>query len=44
MELIEPAKFLGREKELGTIAVGKFADLVLLDAKSIGGHSQHQED
>jgi imidazolonepropionase-like amidohydrolase len=29
---IDPAKFLGREKELGTIEKGKLADLVLLDA------------
>jgi len=35
MELIEPAKFLGREKDLGTIPAGKFADLVLLDANPL---------
>lgn len=29
---VNPAIYLGREKELGTIAKGKFADLVLLDA------------
>jgi len=29
---INPAKFLGKEKELGTIEKGKLADLVLLDA------------
>jgi len=29
---INPARYFGREKELGTIAVGKRADLVLLDA------------
>ena len=29
---LNPAKFLGREKELGTIEKGKLADLVLLDA------------
>lgn len=29
---INPAKFLGLEKSLGTIEVGKLADLVLLDA------------
>ena len=29
---VNPAKFLGRENELGTIAKGKLADLVLLDA------------
>ena len=27
-----PAKFLGRERDLGTVEVGKVADLVLLDA------------
>ena len=27
-----PARFLGREKELGTIEKGKIADLVLLEA------------
>jgi imidazolonepropionase-like amidohydrolase len=29
---IEPARFLGREEELGTVAAGKLADLVVLDA------------
>lgn len=29
---LNPARYLGREKELGTIGVGKLADLVLLDA------------
>jgi len=29
---IEPARFLGRERELGSIAPGMLADLVLLDA------------
>ena len=32
---INPAKFLGREKELGTIERGKLADLVLLDANPL---------
>lgn len=32
---INPAKFLGREKELGTIEKGKLADLVLLDANPL---------
>ena len=29
---VNPAKYLGREKELGTIEKGKLADLILLDA------------
>jgi imidazolonepropionase-like amidohydrolase len=29
---LNPARFLGREKELGTVERGKLADLVLLDA------------
>ena len=29
---IAPARFLGSENETGTVAVGKLADLVLLDA------------
>ena len=29
---VSPAKFLGREREMGSVAVGKVADLVLLDA------------
>jgi imidazolonepropionase-like amidohydrolase len=29
---LAPARFLGREHELGSVATGKFADLVLLDA------------
>lgn len=32
---INPAKFLGREKDLGTIERGKLADLVLLDANPL---------
>lgn len=32
---INPARFLGREKELGTVAEGKLADLVLLDASPL---------
>lgn len=32
---VNPAKFLGRESELGTIEKGKLADLVLLDANPL---------
>ncbi len=32
---LNPARFLGREQELGTIAEGKLADLVLLDANPL---------
>jgi len=32
---INPARFLGRQHELGTVAPGKFADLVLLDANPL---------
>ena len=32
---INPAKFFGKEKELGTIEKGKLADLVLLDANPL---------
>jgi imidazolonepropionase-like amidohydrolase len=32
---INPARFLGREAELGTVAEGKLADLVLLDANPL---------
>jgi imidazolonepropionase-like amidohydrolase len=32
---INPARFLGKEKELGTVEVGKLADLVLLDANPL---------
>jgi imidazolonepropionase-like amidohydrolase len=32
---LNPAKFLGRTRDLGTVAKGKFADLVLLDANPL---------
>jgi imidazolonepropionase-like amidohydrolase len=32
---INPARYFGKEKELGTIEVGKLADLVLLDASPL---------
>jgi imidazolonepropionase-like amidohydrolase len=32
---VNPAKFLGKEKELGTVEKGKLADLVLLDANPL---------
>ena len=32
---INPARFLGRERDLGTVEVGKLADLVVLDANPL---------
>jgi len=32
---IDAARHLGREKELGSVSVGKVADLVLLDANPL---------
>jgi Amidohydrolase family len=32
---INPARFMGRERELGTVETGKLADLVLLDANPL---------
>ena len=32
---LNPARFLGRESELGTVEKGKLADLVLLDANPL---------
>src|SRR5579864_6642519 len=33
---LNPARFLGREHDFGTVATGKIADLVLLDANPLG--------
>jgi imidazolonepropionase-like amidohydrolase len=32
---LNPARFLGKERELGTVERGKLADLVLLDANPL---------
>jgi imidazolonepropionase-like amidohydrolase len=32
---LNPARYLGNEKDLGTVETGKFADLVLLDANPL---------
>ncbi len=32
---LNPARYLGKEKDLGTIETGKLADLVLLDANPL---------
>lgn len=32
---VNPARFLGREKEFGTVEIGKYADLLLLDANPL---------
>jgi imidazolonepropionase-like amidohydrolase len=40
---LNPAKFLGRESELGTIEKGKLADLVLLDANPLDDISNTQK-
>src|SRR5438270_2627541 len=39
---INPAKFLGKEAELGTVEPGKYADLVLLDANPLDDISNTQ--
>jgi imidazolonepropionase-like amidohydrolase len=39
---VNPAKFLGKERELGTIEKGKLADLVLLDANPVEDISNTQ--
>jgi imidazolonepropionase-like amidohydrolase len=40
---IDPARFLGRDKDLGSIERGKFADLVLLDADPLSDISNAQK-
>jgi len=40
---LNPAKFLGKEKELGTIAPGKWADLVLLDRNPLDNIANTQK-
>ncbi len=40
---LNPARYLGREIDLGTIEVGKFADLVLLDANPLDDISNTQK-
>ena len=39
---VNPAKYLGKEKELGTIEKGKLADLVLLEANPLENISNTQ--
>jgi cytosine/adenosine deaminase-related metal-dependent hydrolase len=41
---LNPAKYLGREKELGTIESGKLADLVLLDANPLVDIQEFSKD
>lgn len=40
---LNPARYLGKEKDLGTIETGKFADLVLLDANPLEDISNTQK-
>ena len=40
---IDPARFLGRDKDLGSIEKGKFADMVLLDADPLSDISNTQK-
>jgi imidazolonepropionase-like amidohydrolase len=40
---LNPARYLGREKDLGTIETGKLADLVLLDASPLDEISNTQK-
>ena len=41
---INPARFLGRERDLGTIEKGKLADLVLLERKSAPANRRYAEN
>ena len=40
---INPARFLGRDKDMGSIEKGKFADLVLLDGDPLSDISNTQK-
>ena len=40
---LNPARYLGREKDLGTIEDGKLADLVLLDSNPLDDISNTQK-
>jgi imidazolonepropionase-like amidohydrolase len=40
---LNPAKFLGKQKDLGTVEKGKIADLVLLDANPLNDISNTQK-
>ena len=40
---LNPARYLGKEKDLGTIEIGKLADLVLLDANPLDDISNTQK-
>ena len=37
------ARYLGFDKDIGSLEPGKLADLIVLDAQSAGGHPQHRE-
>jgi len=40
---LNPARYLGREKDMGTIDTGKLADLILLDANPLDDISNTQK-